>query len=303
VKYVYGPIPSRRLGRSLGVDPVPLKACNWNCVYCQLGRTVPLRNVRHEYVPKEDVISEVSLSLAAHGEDEVDWITFVGSGEPTLHERLGWMIREVKAITQIPVAVITNGSTLYRPEVATYERLLYGLEAFRSAYAGKLWVEVMLVRGLNDTESSLRDLAQALNRIKPDEIHIMLPTRPPAETWVLPSDEEGLMRAIALLGGTARLVHPAEGAFDLSGCASLVDAIVGVITRHPMSQAQLAEALEGWAPEQAKQALAELESGGRARRVERLGTQFWSASPSRFPDEAASLAADSSRGMIPAVDV
>ena len=115
--YVFGPVPSRRLGQSLGVDTIPLKTCNWNCVYCQLGRSEPLINERREYVPREIIMAEVKETLQNHRPGEIDWVTFVGSGEPTLHSGIGWLIRQVKAFTDIPVAVITNGSLLYLPAV------------------------------------------------------------------------------------------------------------------------------------------------------------------------------------------
>ena len=108
MKYVFGPVPSRRLGQSLGIDTIPLKTCNWNCVYCQLGRSRPLTNARREYYPPEDILAEVGAALAAHGPGEIDWITFVGSGEPTLHAGIGRLIRQVKALSDLPVAVITN---------------------------------------------------------------------------------------------------------------------------------------------------------------------------------------------------
>src|SRR4030042_2371613 len=176
MKYVFGPVPSRRLGQSLGIDPVPLKTCNWNCVYCQLGRTIPLKNVRGEFFPREDILTEVKQALASHKLGEIDWVTFVGSGETTLHTGLGWLVRQVKLLTDIPVAIITNGSLLYLPEVRReissadavlpsldagniklyrrinrphpeirFTRLVDGLVAFREEYQGKLWIEVMLV--------------------------------------------------------------------------------------------------------------------------------------------------------------
>ncbi|MCB0075486.1 MAG: radical SAM protein, partial [Caldilineaceae bacterium] len=91
--YIYGPIPSRRLGQSLGVDPIPLKTCNWNCVYCQLGRTTPLSNARREYVPRYALMEELAHALARHPAGDIDHVSFVGSGEPTLHVGLGWMLR------------------------------------------------------------------------------------------------------------------------------------------------------------------------------------------------------------------
>jgi wyosine [tRNA(Phe)-imidazoG37] synthetase (radical SAM superfamily) len=313
--YVFGPVPSRRLGQSLGIDPIPLKTCNWNCVYCQLGRTVPLTNTRREYHPREEILAEVKHTLAAHAPGSIDWVTFVGSGEPTLHAGIGWLIREVKALTRLPVAVITNGALLHLPEVRgalaaadavlpsldagapdlyrrinrpwpelTFHRLLDGLSAFRDEYAGQLWVEVMLIKDLNDTEPALRDIAAALRRIRPDRADINLPTRPPAEPWVQPADEAGIMRAMAILGDVARVAHPAQGMFDLSGFDDVVDAIVSIITRHPMRQEDLTAALERWTPCQVSAALQALADSGRAQVIRRHGGLFWSAAGARYPD-------------------
>jgi wyosine [tRNA(Phe)-imidazoG37] synthetase (radical SAM superfamily) len=117
MNFVFGPVPSRRLGQSLGIDTIPLKTCNWNCVYCQLGRSVPLVNQRRNYFLPEAILAEVQVALSAHQPGTIDWITFVGSGEPTLHASLGLLIRQVKTLTDRPVAVITNGSLLYLPEI------------------------------------------------------------------------------------------------------------------------------------------------------------------------------------------
>jgi wyosine [tRNA(Phe)-imidazoG37] synthetase (radical SAM superfamily) len=323
MKYVFGPVPSRRLGQSLGIDTIPLKTCNWNCVYCQLGRTQPVIYKREDYFPPTDILAEVQQALAAHQPGEIDWVTFVGSGEPTLHASIGWLIEQVKTLTEIPVAVITNGSLFYdsqvRHELAaanavlptldagtsrlyrqinrphpsiTFRRLGTGLIDFRRKYNGRLWVEVMLVRGLNDTEQALQDIASILRRVEPDEIHISLPARPPAETWVKPSDEEGVMRALAILGEVARVLHPAAGSFDLSGYENLADAVISIVTRHPMRQEELERSLEQSAPGQVGDVLAELERSGRAQVVERYGTRFWGAAPSHYPSEAQSAATD-----------
>jgi wyosine [tRNA(Phe)-imidazoG37] synthetase (radical SAM superfamily) len=321
MKFVFGPVPSRRLGQSLGIDTIPLKTCNWNCVYCQLGRTIPLTNKRREYYPREEILREVREALRTHKVGEINWVTFVGSGEPTLHSSLGWLIRQVKKITELPVAVITNGSLLYLPEVRqelfaadavlpsldagtaelyrqinrpnpeiTYEHFLGGLVDFQRRYWGKLWIEVMLVRDLNDTEEALRAIAEALEHIESDEVHINLPTRPPVETWVQPPDDQGLIRASAILGEFARVVHPAEGTFDLSGYDNPLDAIVSIITRHPMRQEQIERSLTQWAPQQVQQSLVDLKTSGRAQMVDRYGVQFWSASPSHYPIESQSQA-------------
>ena len=314
MNYVYGPIPSRRLGRSLGIDPIPLKTCNWNCVYCQLGRSTPLTNERRAYVARQAILDEVAAVLARHAPGEIDFVSFVGSGEPTLNSELGWLIRQVKALTNIPVAVITNGVLLHLPEVrsdllpadvvmptlsagsaevykrihrphpeATYARLLQGLRAFRGEYRGRLWLEVMLLAGVNDTAETLADLAAVIGSIRPDEVHVVIPDRPPAEPWVAAPDDEGLMRALALLGPVAHVVHPYTNSIDVSDYATPEDAILGIVTRHPMSEEQLAHLLVRWPAEQIAAALAALQAAGQINGVERLGTRFWSAAPSVFP--------------------
>ncbi len=316
MKYVFGPVPSRRLGQSLGIDTIPLKTCNWNCIYCQLGRTRPLTNVRKVYIPCEDILAEVKSALASHASGKIDWITFVGSGEPTLHSEIGYLIDEIKALTNIPVAMITNGSLLYLPEVraglstadvvmpsldvgnatlyrklnrphgqAPFERLVDGLVAFSDEYQGNLWVEVMLIGGWNDSESALREIADILKRVEADEVHLLLPTRPPAEPWVKPSESDGLMRAMAILGDIAVVVHPAEGNFDLSGFDNPAEAIVNIISRHPMRQDQLEQTLERWAPKKVKRVLANLETSEKVQIVERYGVRFWSTAPAYYPDE------------------
>ncbi|HEY44478.1 MAG TPA: radical SAM protein [Anaerolineae bacterium] len=314
MKYVYGPVPSRRLGQSLGIDPIPLKTCNWNCVYCQLGRTKPVTNKRASYYPPNEIVDQVEQALNTHKPGEIDWLTFVGSGEPTLHIGIGRMIREVKALTDLPIAVITNGALFYQPVVReelaaadavlpsldagraelyrkinrphpeiTFERLLEGLITFSHEYKVKLWPEVMLVRNLNDSEELLFELADAIHRIEPDKVHINLPTRPPVETWVQPPDAEALMRATAILGNIAQVVHPIEGTIDLSGYESLVDAVIDIISRHPMRESDLEEALSQWVPGEVSQTLDEIRASGQAQIVERYGIRFWCAAPSFFP--------------------
>jgi len=316
LKHIYGPVPSRRLGQSLGIDPIPMKTCNWNCVYCQLGRTVPLTNHRLEYIAREKILAEVRWMLESRPPKEIDWITFVGSGEPTLHQDLGWMIRQVQELTDTPAAVITNGASLYLPEVRrdlqaadavlpsldagtpelyrrinrphpdlNYQRVIQGLRDFRDEYSGKFWVEVMLVQGLNDTEKALRDLKTVLDPLDPDEIHLGTPTRPPAETWVQPPDEEGLLRALAILGQTAHVLHPAAGDFDLDGFDKPEDAAAAVVARHPLREEQLYALLEPWPRKKISRVLGQLERSGKAHRIKRFGVKFWTGGSSQFPEK------------------
>ncbi len=316
MKHVFGPVPSKRLGQSLGIDPVPSKTCNWNCVYCQLGRTNPFSIERQVFIENEEILSDVKETLAAHAPGEIDWITFVGSGETCLHAGLEELIREVKAITEMPVAVITNGSLLYLPEVRrallsadavlpsldagnpelyrrinrphpifTFEHLTDGLIQFRQEYKNKLWVEVMLIQGLNDTEAALTEIAAWIEKIKPDEVHIVQPTRPPVEMWVKPPDAEGLARARKILGRVAKLTLLASGSFDLSGGDDLIEAIVGIITRHPMRESELIDSMKKWPQNDVKETLSALENSGKAHVVTRNGIRFWSASEASYPAE------------------
>lgn len=303
---VYGPVPSRRLGQSLGVDPVPFKTCNYSCVYCQLGRTTPFTAERQDFFPPEEILSAVEARLATCRTDELDYVTFVGQGEPLLCASLGPLIRGVKSMTAVPVAVVTNGSLIFLPEVredlsaadvviptldaaddATYRRInrpwtrlkvadiVNGLESFRESFAGQLWLEVMLVRGLNDTAPALLQFAKAMRGIRPDQVHINVPVRPPAESWVEGPDEQGLMLAMAILGKVATIVTPAEGKFRLPTGMSAVDAVVDILRRHPMRQEELERTLEGVVPGEVEATLLELAGCDRIARRTYRGQTFW----------------------------
>jgi wyosine [tRNA(Phe)-imidazoG37] synthetase (radical SAM superfamily) len=316
VNYVFGPVPSRRLGKSLGIDPIPLKTCNWNCVYCQLGRTRPLTKARRSYIPPEDILAEVQQALAAHQPGEIDWITFVGSGEPTLHCKLGWLIREVKALTDLPVAVITNGALLssqkvrmelfaadavlpsldagnpylYRKINRPWPRLtldghVHGLADLRQDYPGQLWIEVMLVKGLNDSPEALRKIAAALKEIKPDQVHLLLPDRPPSENWVQPADETGVQQAHTILSEVAWVIQPASGHVATHSTGDLQSAMMGVITRHPMPAEELCAALGCWTLEEVQRTLDILLANQKAQVVLRHGKQFWSAAGAYYAAE------------------
>lgn len=323
MKYVFGPVPSRRLGQSLGIDPVPLKTCNWNCVYCQLGRTRPLIHERREYVPSAEILAEVHQALDASAAGTIDWVTFVGSGETCLHSGLGELIHGLKTLTRLPVAVISNGSLLYLPEVrdelsaadavlpsldagtaklyrrinrphpqATFQRLVDGLVAFREQYQGKLWLEVMLVRGLNDSETALHEIALLVERIRPDQVHLVLPTRPPVETWVEPPDADGLIRGQAILGQSAQVITPAHGEIVIQPGEDLAEAMLNIITRHPLCEDELPAMLGQARADKALSALEKLRERKQAQVVERYGLRFWSAAGAYYPNTGISHDSD-----------
>lgn len=309
MQYVFGPVASRRLGKSLGIDPVPPKTCNWNCVYCQLGRSVPLVNKRQEYFPRADIVAEVVRALNKAEPGSIDWITFVGSGEPTLHSGLGWMMREIKKFTSLPLAVITNGSLLYLPEVQqellvadavlpsldagnpelyrkinrpwpnlSFDQHVHGLVEFRMVYPGKFWLEVMLVKGVNDTPQALQEIAQIVNRINPDRVDITLPTRPPAETWVEPATPDAVNLAEELFGQAAHIVSELVPQTQILPDTDLAEAIMQLIIRHPIPEDDLTNYLAGWTAEQIQQALLKLQTKNQAKLVERFGRHYWTSS-------------------------
>ncbi|MGC8775130.1 MAG: radical SAM protein [Chlorobaculum sp.] len=305
--YVFGPVSSKRLGQSLGVDLLPSKSCTWNCVYCQLGRTRDYVTERREFFPKGEILSEI-LDAVASGKP-IDWITFVGSGETTLYKGLDWLIAEVKKASKIPVAVITNGSLLSDPEVRrelleadavlpslnagsaalferidrpapgfTFEKHVEGLRHFRQEYRGKLWVEVMLIRGLNDSEAALKDLAAVLAEIRPDMIHLVMPTRPAPESFVGIPDEEVVQRAVFILSAAAPVLHPAKGDMNLGSTDDLLGTVSGIATRHPVQEAELKTALgKLFAGDVGKvrEAMEMLLASGRFEKLFQGGELYW----------------------------
>ncbi len=271
--YVFGPVPSRRLGRSLGVRVVPLKACSYNCIYCQLGRTNILTTERKEWLPSHEILREI-IEVADRLGEKIDYITFLGDGEPTLHSKLGWLIEKTKTETGIKVAVLTNGSLLHVDEVAEslleadlvspkldagnerlfriinrphpsikYNEMLNGLIEFRRKYRGFLWLEVMLINQLNDTIPHLRELAEKIQLIKPDNIFINTPIRPPAEEWVKPPTSDRILKAAQILGAKKTPITLPQPEFHIEAYSNPVEAIIDITRTHPMSLNEVKQTL------------------------------------------------------------
>jgi wyosine [tRNA(Phe)-imidazoG37] synthetase (radical SAM superfamily) len=234
-KYVFGPVASRRLGLSLGVDLTPTKACPLDCIYCEVGRTIIKTARRSVCVPTADVLGEIAAKLAAG--TRPDWITICGSGEPTLHSELGQIIAGIKAITAIPVAVITDGVLMNDPAVrqalcladrvmpsldagdeATFRKinrpcpevtlagLVAGLKAFRAEYAGPINLEVFLIAGVNDGAEQIRLIRGLIDEIKPDTVDVNTVTRPPAESEARAVPPARLAELAKLLGPVASVI-------------------------------------------------------------------------------------------------
>ncbi|NCC85112.1 MAG: radical SAM protein [Clostridia bacterium] len=265
-QFVYGPVPSRRLGLSLGISPIPKKTCNYSCVYCQLGRTNPMTNTRSLFYPVEDIFSEFDQIMMQ--KVAFDVVTIVGEGEPTLYSGLGALIAGIQARTKKPVAVITNGALLGDPEVRTelmtaeivlpsldacdeamwhtinrphrsleFSQVNQGLIDFSHVFQGQLWIELMLIAGINDDEASLHLFKDMLGRVDYDRLFINTPVRPPAETWVSAVSPETMARAVTLLGGTSIDLLVSAGFH--SEIADDFEAIKSIIKRHPMNQYEI----------------------------------------------------------------
>ena len=228
--YLFGPVPSRRLGMSLGVDLVPRKVCTLDCVYCEVGRTTTLTSERKEYIPAAAIIEELSRFFAANT-IVIDHITITGSGEPTLNSALGDVVRYIKHnIKDIPLAVLTNGTLLYDKNVRdallaadvvlpsldaatatgfarinrhqrslTVDRYIAGLVAFRQEYRGKIWLEVFILPGYNDSDAELQALRRAILKFQPDSVQLNTLDRPGAVAGLRGATQMELERIAAVL--------------------------------------------------------------------------------------------------------
>ena len=234
-KYLYGPVPSRRLGLSCGIDIVPFKVCTLDCIYCQLGKTVHTTVERKEYIPVKPVLAESKEALAEGL--QADYITIAGSGEPTLNSKLGEMIDGIKKLTNIPVAILTNGTLLYRQDVRddcskadvvmpsldagdeqtfqrinrpngviNIEKLISGLIEFRKEFTGPIWLEVFFVEGINTSDEQIAKIKDAIKLINPDKIHLNTAVRPTAVLKITRLSAEKLRQIADQLGPKSEIV-------------------------------------------------------------------------------------------------
>jgi len=268
--FAFGPVPSRRLGRSLGINALPPKVCTYACVYCQLGRTNRLRTGRRVFQQPDTVVAAVRkrIETAVRAGERVDYLTVVPDGEPTLDVKLGRTIRALRSL-RLPIAVITNGSLLDREDVRTdlaeadwvsikvdavrddlwrrvdrpHGRLhlgaiLDGMRAFAAGFAGRLVTETMLLADLNDGEAELRATAAFVAELSPTTAYLAVPIRPPAEPWVHPPTEAGITRAYEVFRAWHQHVELLVGdegdAFSSTGHPC--DDLLSITAVHPMRE-------------------------------------------------------------------
>ncbi|MFO7795688.1 MAG: radical SAM protein [Promethearchaeati archaeon] len=271
--YIYGPVPSRRLGRSLGIDPLPSKTCNYQCIYCQLGRTTNFTNERRNYCLKKDILNEIETVLNDETQ-EFDYLTFVGSGEPTLYKDLGELVQFSKQRTKKPICVITNGSLLSNQDVRedlfdvdlvlptldasnektfrlinrphpqiTFNKLVQGFLDFKNSYSKKFWIEIMLVRDVNDSKEEILGIKRLLDKIQPQRIDINVPIRPPTEDWVKIPKKSVLTLLDEVFGEYENINFPEMGTFGKFS-AEFEKELLAIIERHPMREEQIVKTFQ-----------------------------------------------------------
>lgn len=271
---VFGPVPSRRLGLSLGVDLVPYKACTFNCVYCQIGSADSSDLTRKSYYPKENAVTELKKVLESG--TKIDCITFSGSGEPTLSSDIGFLIDEFKKLTKIPIAVLTNGSLLYQKDVQDdlknadilipsvdavdediflkinrphpnmkLANILDGIRNIRTWFKGEVRLEIMLVAGVNDSKEHIQALADLATHIGADKIELNTVVRPPAESDAKPLTEAQIDAIAASFGKDVEVITPFTKSEDTAildeNLKEHKDLLLNTISRRPLTLPEIAK--------------------------------------------------------------
>lgn len=321
MNFLFGPVNSRRLGRSLGIDLFREKICNLNCVYCEVGPTTVPVNRRGRYSPTREILAEITEFCSdPHRLAAVDVLTVTAKGEPTLHLDLGVILRHIKSLTDKPVAVLTNGTTLADDEVRealqladivvpsldavraesfskvdrparglTVEAIINGLRDFSRAYRGRLWLEILLVRDINDADADIDALLPVLTTLRLDRIQLNTVVRPPADPGARPVAEARLAeiarRLQAALAVPVDLPSPVVGFGDERDAAplptadaepaALRQAIIQMVRRRPCTAADIDRVFHLGGAEKIEQLLASLVASGTLRILTHAGDRFY----------------------------
>ena len=271
----FGPVPSRRLGNSLGINHVKPKYCTYSCIYCQVGRTTHLRTTRMKFYSLPEILQEVEtkISESTKAGRVIDYLTLVPDGEPLLDLHLKELIEGLISFG-LPIAVISNGSLVNRQDVQegllladwisfkvdavtesdwhkidrphrslSLPAILTGMLNYRNRYQGEFVTETMLVSGINDSESSIYQLCAFLNELKPMKSYLSIPTRPPAEFWVKPPELDSLQKVIHIIDTcniNMDFLFGFEGT-DFQSTGNITDDILGITAVHPIREDALRE--------------------------------------------------------------
>lgn len=307
-KTLFGPVLSRRLGLSLGVEMVPTKVCSMNCIYCECGRTTLLTNERKEYTPVELIRSELDRYLQTH--PRLDAVTLTGAGEPTLNSGFGTIVQHLKHLYGDYVhVVLTNATPLVDPEVrremldldivvpsldavsetlfrkitrparsVRVQEVIEALIRFRREYSGKIWLEVFMIGGLNDTPEELERLTEAVERINPDRVHVNALDRPGAESWVKPMSQERLQDIAARIGPRAEVIARPQPTKSGGDPRSNSEQLRETIRRRPSTLDDLVQSL-GLSETEVRRALAELDQKGLLEKEKLPRGEFYRLRP------------------------
>jgi wyosine [tRNA(Phe)-imidazoG37] synthetase (radical SAM superfamily) len=298
---IYGPVPSRRLGRSLGVDLVPMKTCSYDCIYCQLGRTTCKTVERKPWVPAEKILPELAEKLSTRP----DYVTLSGSGEPTLNSELGEIARRIKDMTDIPVSVLTNGSLLWQPDVRRdvgeadlvvpsldagdeamfqavnrphpnigFEKMVDGLVALREEFSGPIWLEVFLLAGHTAVQADAEKLAEQANRVRADRIQLNTVTRPPVEEYAAGVSPERMEELAELFRPRAEVIADFSAVQRDAPFRSGVREVLALLQRRPCTLEDIAGGLAMHLNEAVKY-VQQLEADGRIARSVSAGKTYY----------------------------
>lgn len=280
MRYVFGPVPSRRLGFSLGVDILPYKTCSFDCIYCELGPTTCRTIAPTGQVAAEDVLAELETCLASPLH-RIDYLTISGSGEPTLHPELGLLIQAIKKKYALPLALITNGSLFLDPSVVErvkgadliipsldtvdpeafqvinrphpelrIDSIVEGLIRLGRLPGPRIWLEVLFLRGLNDQPAQIEALCRSIEKINPEKVQINTVVRPPVEAFARALDYRALEAIREIMGPRAEIIAPPTVKADFQN-EMLESEILALIARRPCTAEDLSR-LTGLSPQQTR---------------------------------------------------
>jgi wyosine [tRNA(Phe)-imidazoG37] synthetase (radical SAM superfamily) len=294
---IYGPVSSRRLGRSLGVDCVPFKTCSYDCLYCQLGKSAKTTISRQPYVAIDTILNQLKKKLEQGV--RADFITLGGSGEPTLHSEIGPLIRTIKKITHTPVAVLTNGSLLSDPVVQqalthadvvlpsldahtekdfqiinrphptiSFDDMVEGLISFGETFPGQIWLEIFILEKINDTEEDAQRFKMLIDRMDPSKVHLNTAVRPVTEPQARQVSLERMEAFSSILGSKAEIAFNVKKLHEKAIVRNVETALLGLLERRPCTLEDLASGL-GIEKKTIKQKTDRLRDSGHIETVEK----------------------------------
>jgi wyosine [tRNA(Phe)-imidazoG37] synthetase (radical SAM superfamily) len=302
-RFTFGPVPSRRLGFSLGVDLVPRKRCSFDCIYCQVGKSADREVERRSFFNPEDIVREIASEVKR--QRNIDVITFSGSGEPTLNLDIGWIIKETKERVKLPVSVITNSSLLADEKVRLdlglsdvvlpsldavsedvfvqinrphskikIDDIIQGLKRFKAEYKGKVWLEIMLVKGVNDKTEELEKMKRVIEYIGADKIQLNTVTRPPAEESARGLGSPALKKICASFGDGAEIICKFKKKAKKVDTRLKFEMVSSILSRRSLTLDDIVR-ITGVTVDEARKSLQDMENQGRIKGARTGGATFY----------------------------